>query len=346
MKVLIVKVSALGDVVHALPVLSYLHRVVPDLQLDWLVEKGFAAILEPHPLIRKVYQLDTRGWRREGAGASIRGALAVARQLRRERYDAVLDLQGNSKSGLFTWMSGAARRYGFDRSQAREWPNLLATNHKVTLPSEVHQISQRYLEIARNAFPSAESVPGAGPLPVPEAVLDRVAGQVADAGLNAGHYIVAHYGTTWDTKLWALSSWQELVRRLVESGQRVVLTWGNEEERRAAEAIHDASEGRALVWPRGSLMELVALLKLSRLVIGADTGPIHIAAAVDTPTVSLFRVTDALRNGPEGRRHVRLQAPLDCSPCLRKQCERDTECSRSISVDTVYQEITSLLNLC
>jgi heptosyltransferase-1 len=115
-----------------------------------------------------------------------------------------------------------------------------------------------------------------------------------------------------------------------------VLIWGNDAEHEACRAIHLAGNGRAVIWPRGTLPELVALLRKADLVVGGDTGPIHIAAAVGTPTVSLFRVTDAERNGPRGEEHIRLQAPLDCSPCLRKKCERDAECGASIDVETVF----------
>jgi len=156
--------------------------------------------------------------------------------------------------------------------------------------------------------------------------------------------VVLHYGTTWSTKLWPLERWCELAASLgAGHGTRLVLTWGSDDELAAAKTIAEAGQGRALIWPRGPLPELVALLARADLVIGGDTGPVHIAAAVGTPTVSLFRVTDALRNGPTGEMHIRLQAPLDCSPCLRKACSRDVECGRSISVASVLQAADRLL---
>ena len=344
MKVLIIKVSALGDIVHALPVLAHLHAVQPDISVDWLVESSFAPLLENHPLLRKVVQLDTRGWRRQGSMAAIRGSWMIGRRLRGETYDVVLDLQGNSKSGLFTWLSGASKRFGFDRSQAREWLNTLTTNCKVSIPPECHHVSSRYLQIARYAFPGETDVPLCGPLPVQVEAEHAVSAMLEGHSVTPGEFIVAHYGTTWETKLWPLDHWAELTRALVlDQGHQLVLTWGNDVERHAAERMAEACQGRAVIWPRGTLQELVALLAAARLVIGADTGPVHIAAAVGTPTVSIFRVTDSQRNGPPGDGHIRIQAAMDCSPCLRKSCDLDRECGQSVSVTSVNDAVAKLI---
>lgn len=345
MKILIVKLSALGDVVHALPVLAYLHAVVPEAEVDWLVEEGFVPLLEGHPLLNRVIPAATRRWRKEGARSLLKGVRSLAASFRHERYDLVLDLQGNSKSGFFTWLTRAPQRYGFDRSGVREWPNLLATRHKVKIPAENHHISSRYLQIARAAFPGGTDVPLCGPLAAQPDAKRQVEQMLAERGLVPGEYLVAHYGTTWDTKLWSLEHWCELGRVLtVEQGRKLVLTWGNDVERDATERVAEACQGQAVIWPRGTLPELVALLAAARLTIGSDTGPVHIAAALGRPTVSIFRVTDSLRNGPHGDGHIRLQAPMPCSPCLRKNCEMDHECAMSIPVEDVCRSIDVLLD--
>lgn len=343
MKVLIVKASALGDVVHALPVLAWLKSADSALQIDWLVEEGFAPLLDGHPLLRQIHRIATRAWRRQGWPATVRASLRTVGELRRERYDVVLDLQGNSKSAMFTLLSGAPRRYGFDRNGVREWPNLLATNHRAMLTAADHHISARSLAIARAAFPDGSVQVEAGPLPVHPAAAQRVDAQLTEHGLAGRCFAVLHYGTTWTTKLWPVANWRELVQQLQAGGGPVpVLTWGSAEEKVVVERIA-AAAGGALVWPRGTLPELAALLARAAVVVGGDTGPVHIAAAVGTPTVSLYRVTDERRNGPRGDGHVRLQAPLDCSPCLRKQCERDGECGRSISAAEVLAAIRTVL---
>ena len=340
MKVLIVKTSALGDVVHALPVLAWIKSADPAAQIDWLVEKPFASLLEGQPLIRRVLQVDTKQWRKGGLIASVRGLTSLATEIRREAYDVALDLQGNSKSGLLTMLSGARRRYGFARDGVREWPALLATHVKVTLTDRDYHVSERSLAVARAAFPGGNTAPLAGPLIVGSEEQRKLEGLLSQRGLGTRPLVVCHYGTTWVTKLWALENWCSLVQQLTGGNDiDVLLTWGNEEEKSAAEAIAAASAEQA----RGTLKDLVALLERADLAIGCDTGPIHIAAAVGTPTVSIYRVTDAYRNGPKGDNHLLLQVPMACAVCMRKQCSMDVECAASITVDEVAEAAMKLL---
>ncbi|HKL26101.1 MAG TPA: lipopolysaccharide heptosyltransferase I [Desulfuromonadales bacterium] len=344
MKALIIKTSALGDVVHALPVLAWLKSAEPMLAIDWLVEEDFAPLLEDHPQVRQVIRLRTKAWRRAGSLAGLREAWRLIGKLRGEDYDIALDLQGNSKSGLFTLLSGAPVRYGYGRDGVREWPNLVATNRKVALEDDKFHITDRALAIARAAFPAGKDVMRAGPLPVDGAAAAAVEAQLGEAGLAAEPVVVLHYGTTWVTKLWPLSSWQKLAGRLAAKGRlKPVLTWGNDAELEAVKAIQAASNGRCLVWPRGRLKDLVALLARADLVVGGDTGPVHIAAAVGTPTVSIFRATDAARNAPRGEKHISLSASMDCAPCLRKSCDLDEQCGASISVDQVAKAVFASL---
>ena len=347
MKVLIVKTSALGDVVHALPVLAYLKSAQPDIRIEWLVEEAFAPLIADHPLLNRVIVLRTKSWRRSGFLPAAAGAWRVIRDLRRQGYDRVLDLQGNSKSGLFTRLAGACQRYGFHRAGVREWPNLLATTHRVGLGDGNCHVSRRALAVARAAVPGGREQRWAGPLHVSPAAAARVATQLQGLGLGpprAHPLLVLHYGTTWPTKRWRLESWQALAVRLIrELNAMLLLTWGTEDEKEAATAI--AAAGRqALVWPRGSLPELAALLATVDLVVGCDTGPVHIAAALGTPTVSIYRATDARRNGPRGPKHRCLQVPLDCAACLRKHCERDRPCAQSVSVECVFSAVKANFN--
>lgn len=345
MKVLIVKISALGDVVHALPVLTWIKSADPDAEIDWLVEEGFAPLLEGHPDLRRVHRLGLKRWRREGARSVARGMRATLGTLRKENYDLVLDLQGNCKSGLFTRFCGAPLRFGFAANGVREWPNLLATNRKVPLTSADYHISDRALAVAGAAFPVGNARPLAGPMHVSVEARAAVEKQLAELGLDGQRLVVLQYGTTWQTKLWPLDCWRELARGLCRmDGLRPVLIWGNDAERQAAEQIARAADGQAVIWPRGSLAELVALLDKADLVVGGDTGPVHIAAALDTSTVSIFIATDASRTGPRGPLHVCLQSALECTPCFRKECPRHEACGNSIPVEQVLEAVRRLLS--
>ncbi|OQY23504.1 MAG: lipopolysaccharide heptosyltransferase I [Desulfobacteraceae bacterium 4572_35.2] len=351
MKILIIKVSALGDVIHALPVLAYLHgidlsgRSGESIQIDWLVEEGFAPVLAGHPLIERVIPLQTKRWRELTPLAMLKEMWSFTKELRQQRYDFVFDLQGNSKSGLFTRLSRSSKRYGFDRHHVREWPNLLATNHHVHLSAADHHVSQRSIAVVAAALPEGCERVNAGPLQVLPIARQHVLQQIEQQNLSDKKLAVLHYGTTWKTKLWNLEHWQQLAAKLVENTDVVpLLTWGNDQEHQAAQLIAEHAAGKAIVWPRGSLPELVALLDRANVVVGCDTGPIHIAAALGTATVSIFRVTEATRNGPMDENHRCLQSALPCSPCLLKQCERDDECSKSIAVDDVYTAILELIS--
>jgi len=340
-KLLVIKASALGDVVHALPVLPYLKSVDPEMDIDWLVEEPIAPLLEGHPGLRKVLQIRTREWRKNLVGGCLR-MLAAGISLRRERYDLVLDLQGNSKSGFFTRMTGAPKRYGFDADSVREWANCLSTNCKVAVPEEGGHVTDRLLVVARQALPGGSAPPSAGSLPIDPEARRRVLDRLAAFGLGDGKLVILHCGTTWKSKRWPLENWLEVTRDFARNeGIRPVLTWGSRDELTAAEQL--SKNTTAIVWPGCSLPELAALLARADMVIGPDTGPIHIAAAVGSPTVSLYRATDAARNGPRGGGHIRLQAPLDCSPCRKKECGRDSECAHSISVAAVLTAARKLL---
>ncbi|MBN2233135.1 MAG: lipopolysaccharide heptosyltransferase I [Deltaproteobacteria bacterium] len=345
MRVLIVKVSALGDVVHTLPVLAYLTQTAPGVEIDWLVEEESAPLLEGHPLIAEVLRLRTRHWRTLGLYGMMQEFFTFAAALRRRHYDLVLDLQGNAKSGMFTVVARGNNKYGFDRDEVREPLNLLAGGRRVALLPAERAVARRALAVARTALPGGGDVPLTGPLHLVPEARAAVRRRLKVEGWNRKPLAVLHYGTTWATKLWAREHWQTLAARLTREQEiQILLTWGNERERTAAESIAAAAGRRAALWPRTSLPELAALLAEADVAVGGDTGPIHVAAALGTPTVSIYRATDGNRNGPPGDRHIRLQAPRSCSPCLRKHCDRDTVCARSISPEEVYAAVAGRLD--
>ncbi|MBN2331871.1 MAG: lipopolysaccharide heptosyltransferase I [Deltaproteobacteria bacterium] len=344
MKILIVKVSALGDIIHALPVLAYLHSCSPTMTIDWLVEESFATPLEGHPLISKVCSINTKEWRRQGLLRVVKGFGKTIRRLRQKKYDVVLDLQGNSKSGFFTLFSGAPLRYGFDAHGAREWPNTLATNRKVGKKKELIHITEQNISIAAEAFPGGKTRLLQGPLQASPLCHEPVEKKLQNIDLGNGPVVICHYGTTWKTKLWAIDQWQELLQSLWQTRTITpLLTWGNEEELAAVQEIA-AGCRHAVIWPRGSLGEFIALLERADLVVGGDTGPIHLAAALGTATVSYFRATDSRRNGPRGPEHICLQAAKTCSPCLQRTCPQDNECRHSILPAAMLQAINTLLD--
>ncbi|NIA20201.1 MAG: lipopolysaccharide heptosyltransferase I [Xanthomonadaceae bacterium] len=343
MKVLMIKVSALGDIIHALPVAAYLKSCPAVSELHWLVEEPFAGFLSGQPLIDKIQGINTKTWRHQGILASLKGVLTTISRLRREKYDLVLDLQGNSKSGMFTRFSGAPLRYGFDAQGVREWPNLLATNCHITPKKSTLHIIDKNLALATNAFPGGSPAPLQGPLEADSHYLFKVQKKLSALRKEERQLVIFHYGTTWDTKLWSIESWIELARSLW--GTKTItplLTWGNEKELEAVKRIASACP-QTIIWPRGNLEELIALLSIADVVVGGDTGPIHIAAALGTSTISYYRATDHRRNGPRGDQHICIQTAMDCSPCLLRTCPKDEQCRHSVLPEKMLEAVQALL---
>jgi lipopolysaccharide heptosyltransferase I len=347
LKVLIVKVSALGDVIHALPVLDFLHQVSPGIEIDWIVEKGNREILEGNPLIRKLHLVNTRAWRRKLLSIGTwREIGAVRKELLSAHYDIAFDLQGNFKSGLITWLSGTSRRYGFDRDAVREQPNLLFTTNQVPLRRQDSHITARSLRIV--SVPFGKDYQGLVlHTDIHTSVEDNAEAEALIATLADGLVFLFHNGTTWKTKLWHEEGWIRLGKMAQDRfpDSTILLSWGNESERSVAERIAAGIGTNVRILPRLSLKGLCAVLKKVDLLVGGDTGPVHLAAAVGTPTVSFYRATDAKRNGPRGDLHVLIQSPLNCRACLRKECDRDHECRGSITPEAIMTGIEGLFPL-
>jgi heptosyltransferase-1 len=346
MKILIVKISALGDVAHALPAALYLRNRLPEARIDWLVEETFAPLLEPLPYLDHILPINIRAVRRRHSFRELKRLWKGLRQIRAIGYDYVFDLQGNIKSAFYTLASGAPQRFGFDRTSVREWPNLLATNRRVPLEGSTCHVSDRSLAVVMAAFPGGE-IPSFGQcLRADPAATADVHEWLQENGAGPGaKVVVCHPGTTWKTKMWSCQRWSELLGCFHDREDiHFVLTWGSSEEKELVEQIRRESGGHPLLWRGGTIPELVALLELADLTVGGDTGPVHMAAALNRPTVSLFRATDARRNAPRGDNHLSFQAPLDCSPCLLKRCDRDGMCSASISVAEVAGAVERLLS--
>ena len=333
-RILIVKLSALGDVAHALPVVDYLRRAAPGARIDWAVDRRFAGLLEGNPDLDRVVPLDLKRWRREWTNANARReAVSAVRQLKEGRYDVAFDIQGNAKSGVVTRLSGAKLRFGFDAGSVREAANLLFTNRKArTLPEDRH-IAEKLLRVVSAPFGGTFDLSALKARIATAPEDDRRAADIVRELLpGSSPLLVIHHGTTWATKKMDPEFWAEVAGCLRERFPRagVLLSWGSEEERREAEAIQRKAGKGVELLPRLTLKEFAAVCRESRHLMAPDTGPLHVAAAAGARTVSVFRVTDGNRNAPRGPGHRFLQAPMPCTACLRKRCSRDAECRRSI----------------
>ncbi len=302
MRVLLVKLSSLGDVVHALPAVTDAARVFAGLEVHWVVEEGYQAIPALHPAVSQVIPIAMRRWRRQlrGAGGEIRAAIC---RLRNADYDVVLDSQGLIKSAIVACI-GRGRRAGFDRHCVRERLAACAYDDAFAVPRGQHAIDrQRALFAAALGYPMPN---------------DAIEYGVGRDRSGASGIVLAH-GTTWDNKLWPEQFWAQIANRAVQAGQRVTLPWGDEVELARARRIAAAAPG-VIVSQRLELRDIIDLLGTSAAVVSVDSGIGHLAAALGVPTFALYGPTDAKLTGCRGAAVVNISSEFPCAPCLQRRC--------------------------
>jgi heptosyltransferase-1 len=286
--ILVVRPSSLGDIVHALTLVADVRRHRPELAIDWVAETGFVPLVELHPGVRRVIPVALRHWRHHLFAASTwREFGSFRRLLRSEAYVAVLDLQEQVKGALIARMARGVR-HGPDRASIREPAATFAHDvHHAIDPSQHFIVRCRQLAAAALDYP-VEGPPQFGLVPPPPA-----AGTAPDRP-----YVVFIHGTSRADKLWPDAHWRHLIETFAATGLSVVLPWGSDAERARSER-YAAGVANAHVPPppRQTLPALAALLARAEIAIGVDTGFVHLAAALGTPTVSLFVATDPMRCG-------------------------------------------------
>ncbi len=332
MKILVVKTSSLGDIVHALPALTDAHRALPGLVVDWVVEPAFADIVRLHGGVRTLWTAPLRRWRRPArAATSWREAMALRRALRAERYDLVLDAQGLWKSALVARLAGG-RIAGLDRASARGGPIAVLYGERHAVSPALHAVDRaRLLFGAALGYSPDLARLDAGIAPAMPAT---------DAGARRAFLL---HGTTWRSKAWPLGQWIALARGLVARGYRPALTFAGPAEEKLARAVAAAVPGTEILGGR-RLAELAALIGDSALVVGVDTGLTHLAAALGRPTVGLFASTPAGQTAPRGPRTALLTATTPCAPCSLRHCPlvprgTDPPCHATIGPERVLAQI-------
>jgi len=316
LRVLLIKTSSLGDVIHALPALTDAARAVPGIRFDWVVEEGFAEIPTWHPAVGEVIPVAIRRWRKNLWQTFKNGEWRrFKKRLRDTPYDLVIDAQGLLKSAWLTRYVKAPIA-GLDKDSARE---PLASRFYDQAYSVAR--GQHAVERLRQLFAQAlgYAVPaGLGDYGLDHARLLRNTDQSADA--DKPPFVLFLHGTTWDTKHWPELYWRQLAERLTESGLQVRLPWGNPLEKARAERIAQGLD-HALVLPKLNLAGVAQVLASAKACVAVDTGIGHLAAALDVPTISLFGPTNPGLTGAYGKSQVHLAGDYPaCAPCLQKKC--------------------------
>ncbi len=350
MKALLVRLSSIGDVVHTLPALAALHR--GGWEAGWVVELPSRMLLEPNPLVAQVIVAPSRkafGWAR---------ALSALRAVRAQRYDAAVDFQGLWKSAAWARLSGARRVVGWDRAARREPGSALLLLEAITrgealtrkeTPTHSEPLTRsgsghvidKNLELLR---PLGIEAVGLREFPLPfsaEAVTRVDAGL---QGLRGDGLVVLNPGGGWASKLWPAALFGQLARELRQLGLHPLVSWGPGEEDLASRVVAASGGAAARSFPT-TLLDYVEIARRARLVVAADTGPLHLACAVGTPVVALFGPTDPARNGPFASDDVVVRRAPACAPCYSRTCARHAGVMDGISLEEVRAAVERRLAL-
>jgi lipopolysaccharide heptosyltransferase I len=324
-RALVVRLSSIGDVVHTLPALAALRR--HGWEAGWLVEPPGRPLLEDSPLLDQVVPAPRA---RAFSGGE---ALSALRALRARRYDVALDFQGLWKSAGWARLSGAARVVGYGRHWRRESASAVLVGERVTPPPRLRHVIDKNL-----ALLSPLGIDAVGlrefPLPLSAEAVARVDHGVRDLG--GGPFVLLNPGGGWPSKLWPAERFGALARGLAEHGLPSLVTWGPGEQTLAERVAASAGGGARAAFPT-TLLDYVELARRARLVIAADTGPLHLACAVGTPVVALFGPTDPTRNGPFAPDDVVVRREPPCAPCYRRACRRHLGVMEEIPVEDVLR---------
>lgn len=353
-RILIVRLGAMGDVIHALPAVAMLRAALPDALIGWAIEERWTELLSapeavlaprsPHkPLADKIHVINTREWRRALLSDETWKDILVARRgLREMKYDLALDLQGAWKSGAVAHASGANLRIGF--RQPRERGASMFYTQQVAAAG-AHIIDQN-ISLAAAALRRYD-LENLGSSDLPLLPRDTAAESWCDAtlarhSLQANRFAILNPGAGWDAKCWPVEKYGEVARNLAQDGIRSVVNFGPAEEPLARE-VEANSDDAATAIPC-SVGELIAITRRARLFIGGDTGPMHLAAAFKVPVVGIFGPTDPARNGPYGTESIVLRRPGSVTNHSRRGAP-DEE-MLSITVTEVLSAARSLLARC
>jgi heptosyltransferase I len=339
MKVLLIKMSSMGDIFHTFPAVTDLIQHRPDIELHWVVEEGFAEIVSWHPGVARIIPIALRRWMKMRNKSAWQEFKQWKAELNQTRYDLVIDAQGLLKSLLIAKSSQSNNIQGYDKKSAREsWvsffyhqsyfvdKNLHAVQRTRQLLSKIGQypINHHFSFGIQQFFAPIEKQP---------------------------KQLVFVIGTSWTTKLWDPESWKQLTQLALVAGYQVDIVWGSEEEKFLADSIIQACPGSTRPNERMSITAVAQKLVAATAVVGLDTGFSHLSGALEIPTIALYGATSPTKVGLIGEHthNLQLENPLDCMPCHKRQCkllpEKSTDCPpclARIEAENVWQALKNL----
>lgn len=354
-RILIVKTSSLGDIIQAMSVLNYLCARFPQASIDWIVEKRFASIVESHPFIRRTISFDIKQFKsRWWKGEYWKSMAQAIRDLRRYRYDAVFDLQGNCKSGVITLLSRAKEKVGLSWKCVREWPNVLATKTRYSIPFSIN-IRLQYVRLLQQFFDpelkdkAIQSLDKGVRFKIQPSDQERLKSILSAAPLKNKGRVMVCPGSKWINKQLTpetLFSFLEKTEHALHCS--FLLVWGDEEERKICETIQCRLKRCSIVVDRMDLPLWQNLMSEVDLVIAMDSGALHLCGTTSTPSFSVFGPTMPEIFKPVGSSHFWYQGPCPYGKVFEKQCPLLRSCStgacmREISPDVLFDRFYAWL---
>jgi len=346
MNILIIKLSAIGDVIHTLPALNALRKHYPHARITWAVEEAAYPLIEGHTALNRVLLSQRKRWlrrlRKPGSRADCLGeAYLFIKKLRDTRYDLIIDFHQLLKSGVLAAMANGKRKAGYNKGMEHMEHSYLFLNERIPCVSmEHHALSRNMMLLGALGIHSEEIVFN---VPIREQDRRDVDELLSKHGLQASDRLVAiNPMAQWDTKLWSERKFSELADRLIEDYDVCPVFTGGPEDRHMVENIRAGMKREAPgLAGETNLKMLAAFYERIKFLISTDTGPMHLAAALGKPVVAIFGPTAPWRTGPFGAGHQIIRACLKCSPCFRRKCS-STDCMAQISTEDVLNGVRKL----
>ena len=348
-KILVLRLSAVGDVIRTLPTVKALKERTPSSSITWIAEEPSRALLESQPEIDEVILFPRKRWTKgmrslRGIWGTIEEVRGFIQDLRRREFDVAVDFHGILKSGVLSFLSGSPKRIGYDRGSTKEG-NFLFSNVKVKLPRERISRFERNLALLKGMGLELKEIKYSLHIPPEDRKYVESFFKASSASLRRP-LIAIHPGTSRKAlfKRWMPDQYAQLANRLTrELNATVLFTWGDE-ELEWVEGIRKEMRRPSLLGPKTeSLTQLGELYKHCDLYIGGDTGPMHIASFAGIPTVVIYGPTDPIENEPFGN-HIKVRREVGCNPCHKYSC-KDLVCIKAISADEVFKATEEILSI-
>ncbi len=330
-KILIVKLSSLGDIVHTLPSFKAIRDNFSESKIYWVVERNGAEILKALEGLDEIIIFDTLNWRKKPfSNTTLKEFKESIEKIRRD-FDLAIDFQGTLKSSFITFISNAKEKIGFGKGNLKEpISSIFYTKRAETIPENIHIIlkNMKLLEVIgiKKNLPEFPELNIKVDLP-------------EDLKFDSKRLVILNGGGGWETKIWVKGRWRELALKIKEMGFEPLFLWGNENERKRME---EESRGDIPLAPFLNIPQLVKIVSLSRLLVSGDTFPLHIADALGIPVVGIYGPSNPLRNGPISKNSKVVFNELSCSFCYKRKC-KNVKCMESIDVESVLEKVKEIL---